>query len=169
MSIQAPSREEIMVVQAVRRWERNASGLAEVMASGRKPVALAKSLHAFVLLIWETDPNAVKVLPLRDSGLTLFELQVLYLVSEHRSGSPAKVHGLLEWWVPESLLDEARSRLSDIVAALDGLDMAFDSRPWVRTRLQTFMENRVKGQTLSARSIPRGPVRSGKRNFITLH
>ena len=164
MNIRAPSWQETMLVRTVRRWQRNASGLAEVTTCGREPVALAKSVHDFILPIWETDPVAVKVLPVRDSGLTLFELQVLYLVSEHRSGSPAKVRALLEWWVPESLLDEAWSRLSDIGAALDGLDIAFDSRPWVRTRLQTFMGNRVKGGTLAAR----GPVRSRKSNVVIL-
>ena len=141
-----PSKNEILVIRAARRWQRNAVGLAEVTPCGQTPVALSKALHGFIFLLWETDPNAVKVRSVRQEAFTIFELQLLYAISEHKFGSPHKVDELLNWWLPENLLDEGRSRLSDIAVALDDLDLTFDCRPWVQVQLRAGMDERVKGR-----------------------
>ena len=165
----APGPNEMLAIEAVRLFRYGVDNRAGVPTVGPSPISLRRALHSLMSLIWETDPAAVKLHRAGDTHLSLFEMHLLYVISEHVHGSGDTVDELLDWWFPRRLFDASKACLADIRAVLDDLDMTFDSRSWVRETLIAIMEKRTK----SARPAPSAayprPAGARTRSAISLH
>lgn len=165
----APGPNEMLAIEAARLFRYGVDDRSGVPTVGPSPIALRNALHSLMSLIWETDPAAVKLHRAGDTHLSLFEMHLLYVISEHGHGSGETVDELLDWWFPKRLFEASKACLADIRTVLDGLDLHFDSRPWVRATLIAIMEKRTK----SARPAPSAayprPAGARPRSAISLH
>ena len=138
------SEGEETVLQAIRRWRYSAVDLADVKIVGAERVRLAGAVRPFMDLLREADPYVVRVNRTTDPSMTLFELQLLYILSECRAGNSATTTELLDWWFPDRLVANARVLLEDFAFTIDTLALAFNSSAWIRDHLLSVTNKRIK-------------------------
>lgn len=138
------SEGEETILQAIRRWRYSAVDLADVKIVGCERICLGGALRAFMDLLREADPYVVRVNRTTDPSITLFELQLLYILSECREGNSETTTELLDWWFPAGLVANARVLLEDLASTIDTLALAFNSSAWIRDHLLTVTNKRIK-------------------------
>lgn len=111
---------ERLLLAAIRNWSRS-GGAGDGPGPAPEPVCAAAA--AFLALMRDTDPFVVRIRGGNDHRLTLFELQLIYAVSEWRTENQRTAYEVLEWWFPEVLIAEGRARLSRIAEAMDSLGL----------------------------------------------
>ena len=80
---------------------------------------LEVELEKFLNLLNDFDPFAVKTSHVLDPSITLFELQLLYLLSEARKKNILVVKELLNWWFPPDIFPHALLIINEIVRILN--------------------------------------------------
>ena len=70
-------------------------------------------------LLLEVDPFVVKLLPPFEPAKTLFEIQLLYVISEARQHNIEIVRSILYWWFPDPIVPEAERLIHQIAGALN--------------------------------------------------
>lgn len=164
-----PGPNEMLAIEAARLFRYGEDDRSGAPTIGPSPVALRKALHSLISLIWEIDPAAVKLHRIGDADLSLFEMHLLYVISEHANGSGDTLDDLLDWWLPRRHFDASKTCLANIRAVFDGLDMKFDSRPWVRAMLIAIMEKRTKCARPAPPAAYSRPAGARVRSALSMH
>lgn len=136
---------EGLVLLAIREWRGAApESIRSERASGRDgsaragaqevPSTLAEAVGAFLDLLWRSDPFIVRFNPVANKGLTLFELQAIYVLAEWRRGNNRTVHELLAWWFPNSQIAHGQALLAEVSEVLDDLGVEFRASKWVHAQ-----------------------------------
>lgn len=134
---------EGLVLTAIREWQgrpesqrdsragEGCVGTASAISGQDVPQELTSAVAAFLDLLWRCDPFTVNFNPLRNKGMTLFELQVVYVLGEWRRGNHATVHELLAWWLPDVLIAHGRALIAEVSEVLDDLEIDYRPSTWV--------------------------------------
>jgi hypothetical protein len=110
---------ETLIIQAMRR---NLDVGPDVWLPAESKVTFDKIetyMRLFIDLLRGQDPFAVKLRPLLDPKATLFEMQLLYAISEKRRGNDKTVAEVLNWWFPQTNVPEAQKILGGIATLLN--------------------------------------------------
>ena len=110
---------ETLIIQAMRR---NLDVGPAVWLPAESKVTFDKIetfMRLFIDLLRGQDPFAVKLRPLLDPKATLFEMQLLYAISEKRRGNDKTVAEVLNWWFPQTNVPEAQKILGGIATLLN--------------------------------------------------
>lgn len=135
---------ETTILQAIRRWRLNAVDLADVKVVGTEAIRLAAAARQFMDLLRDTDPYVIQVKREDEEAITLFELQLLYVISECRIGNTETTTEILDWWFPSRLVANAHALLAELTSVIETLSLEFNSSAWIRDCLLTVTENRIK-------------------------
>lgn len=135
---------ETTVLLAIRRWRLKTVDLLDVKLAGPEAVRLASVLRRFMDLLRDTDPYVIQVKREDEEAVTLFELQLLYVISECRTGNTEAITEILDWWFPVRLVAAARTLLTELAAEIETQSLDFHSSAWIRDCLLTVTENRIK-------------------------
>lgn len=135
---------ETRLVQVMRRFMDN--GLDDGEPIGGEPVyaRIEVPLMRFIDLLWKTDPYAVALHHRLDYDVSVFELQLLYVIAEKRAGNMDTVDELLGWWFPASLIPEARAALNTVTRILDEERIPLTSSTRLREHILSVSAGRVK-------------------------
>ena len=110
---------ETLIIQAMRRHIDVGS---DVWLPAESKVTFDKIetyMQLFIDLLRGQDPFAVKLKPLLDPKATLFEMQLLYAISEKRRGNHKAVSEVLNWWFPQANVPEAQEILCGVATLLN--------------------------------------------------
>ena len=160
---------ETLIIQATRRHLYRSQD-TWLSAENREAFdEIGPLLQIFIDLLRDHDPFAVKLRPLFDSKTTLFELQLLYVISEKHCGNEKTVTEVLHWWFPQDSVQIAQEILNDIATALNkaGLKM--------RTTRQLKARMLVASVSRNNRNVPSVSIKHGLNlkfknlNTETLH
>ena len=173
---------ESIVLQAIREWRGASPESKASSGTGREgaaraggaqtPAALADAVTAFLDLLWRADPFIVRFNPPTNTGMTLFELQTIYILAEWRAGNHRTVHELLAWWLPNTFIANGRALLTEISEVLDDLDIRFRPSKWVRAHFlgpQRFNRSGASKVPTGTRVAPAGVLWAADRFSRTLH
>jgi hypothetical protein len=80
---------------------------------------IEKNFRQLIELLIQVDPYIVKLRPLFDTKLTLFELQFLCVILAGYKGEEETVRSILNWWFPQNYITEAKYILRVIVDILE--------------------------------------------------
>lgn len=140
----ALSAEERTVLRAIRHWCRGSESSRARPTDGTTPEAVSVALRQFLSTLRDSDPFALNLRAADDMALTLFELQVIYVLSEHQAGHTGTTAELLDWWFPADLVATGDALLGDIADALERSGIALESGPWIRDYLLAFTARRAQ-------------------------
>ena len=135
---------ETTVLLAIRRWRLTTVDLVDVKVAGPESVRLSSALRQFMDLLRDTDPYVIQVKREDDEAITLFELQLLYVISECRTGNTEATAEILDWWFPVPLVANARTLLTELTSVIETQSLDFHSSAWIRDCLLTITGNRIK-------------------------
>lgn len=135
---------ETRLVQLMRRFLSD-DDMATVRGDdGPVYARLEVPLMRFLDLLWQADPYIVSLNHRYDYDVTVFELQLLYAVTEARAGNAGTFDELLAWWFPEHQIAEARTSLATVVHILDEEGMPLQSGARLREHILCISSKRVK-------------------------
>ena len=143
-SINVLNGTEITVLRAIRVLNPDARATAAARSpwSSQDPASLA--FLELLSLLFDTDPFIVRLRPAEDAFLTLFELQVLYAVSECNAGNDNTIEELLEWWLPAEKMAFGREKMNNVVNALRRKGIALNCSSRIRNYFLEFVINRIE-------------------------
>ena len=146
---------EALVLLAIRDWRGAVPESSRSDRAGRGgsagaephslPEALGEAVGAFLDLLWQTDPFIVRFNPPATKGLTLFELQTIYVIGEWRAGNRNTVHEILAWWFPDTQIAHGRALLTEVSEVLDDLNVDFRASKWVHAHFLGLGSDKVRG------------------------
>ena len=119
-------------------------------------------LTRFISYIWQSDPYVVKLNKPEDHSVTLFELQLLYAISEARIGSDNTVAELLAWWLPQNLIEPGKSVLAMIADLLSDYGMEYQSSVRLRMHILATLQKAVQSKRIFVLDLPMSATRSSK-------
>jgi hypothetical protein len=76
--------------------------------------------------------------------LRLFEVQLLYAISEQLAGKTMTTSEIIAWWFPVSEQSQARAALQSIGEGLSSAGVSIVSADWVRDYFQSMTLRRVR-------------------------
>ena len=126
-------------------------------------------LIQFISFLWRADPYVVKLNQRDDPVVTLFELQVLYAISEARGESEVTVDELLAWWLPQDLIETGRASLITIARLLNDFGMDQQSSDRLREQILETSFNRGKSKRIYGLDSPVSDPLNTKSTIQTLH
>ena len=131
---------EQAVISAIRRWR----DYPETVSCGVLPRVAREHIAALVAFLWRSDPFAVKVGTVFERELRLFEVQLLYSISEQLAGKTMTTSEIIALWFPASEQSQARAALQSIGEALSSAGVSIVSADWVRDYFQSMTLRRVR-------------------------
>jgi hypothetical protein len=131
---------EQAVISAIRRWR----DYPETVSCGVLPRVAREQIAALVAFLWRSDPFAVKVGMVFDRELRLFEVQLLYAISEQLAGKTMTTSEIIAWWFPVTEQSQARAALQSIGVGLSSAGVSIVSADWVRDYFQSMTLRRVR-------------------------
>ena len=134
---------EQAVISAIRRWRE----FPETVPCSVLPRAAREQIAALIAFLWRSDPYAVKVGMAFEKELRLFEVQLLYAISEQLAGQTMTTSEIIAWWFPASEQTQARAALLSIGEALSAAGVSIVSADWVRDYFQSMTLRRVRKNT----------------------
>ncbi|MBE90206.1 MAG: hypothetical protein CMM76_12310 [Rhodospirillaceae bacterium] len=111
-------------------------------------------LTRFISYIWQSDPYVVKLNKSEDHSVTLFELQLLYAISEARMSNDNTVAELLAWWLPRNLMESGKSVLAMIADLLSDYGMECQSSARLRMHILTTLRKGVQSNRMFVLDLP---------------
>ena len=126
---------ETLIIQSMRRQLEATQGAWLSTKSKVDFDDIDTQLRRFIDLLRETDPFVVKLRPLFDPKTTLFELQLLYAISEKRCGNEKTVSEVLNWWFPPAGVSEAHHILGRIAAVLNEADLKVHTTQQIKEQM----------------------------------
>ena len=117
-------------------------------------------LTRFISYIWQSDPYVVKLNRYADPSVTLFELQLLYAISEARVGSDDTIDELLAWWLPQNLIESGKSVLAMIAGLLSDHGMQCQSSVRLRMHILSSLQKGVQSNRIFVLDCPMSDTRS---------
>jgi hypothetical protein len=131
---------EQAVVSAIRRWRY----YPETVSCGVLPRVAREQIAGLVAFLWRSDPFAVNVGMAFDQELRLFEVQLLYAISEQLAGKTMTTSEIIAWWFPVTEQSQARAALQSIGEGLSSAGVSIVSADWVRDYFQSMTLRRVR-------------------------
>lgn len=110
---------DILIVQMMRNRTTSSARGSYVGKKQILYIRLEVKLEKFIDLLIDFDPFAARFSHVLDPSMTLFELQMLYLLSEARKKNILAVKELLNWWFPLDVFSQALLIINDIVDILN--------------------------------------------------
>ena len=131
---------EQAVITAIRRWRdfRECAPCKILTREAREQIAV------FISFLWRSDPFAVNIGVIFQQELRLFEVQLLYAISEQLAGKSTTVAEVVAWWFPASKQVQARESLQTIGDAMRVAGVSVVSADWVRGYFQAMTFSRVR-------------------------
>ena len=139
---------ERAVISAIRRWR----DYPETVPCRVLPRTVREQIAALVAFLWRTDPYAVNVGVIVEQELRLFEVQLLYAISEQLAGKTITTAEIIAWWFPASEQSQAREALQAIGDTLRSAGVSIVSADWVRDYFQSMTLRRVRRRSESSTS-----------------
>ena len=119
----AISSNETTFLCVARCWGR-------ISSSANGAISFTEPLHQFLDFLFECDPFLVRVNKLNSTNVSIFELQLLYVVFKGWTQNNRKVNEILEWWFSPSELPKGRLLLKTLINILNADNLEYESRPW---------------------------------------
>lgn len=141
MTMERLTPNEAAVVRAIRQWREVHDTL---QCPDILPTEVNKNIAAFVAYLWRTDPYAVNAGSIGDNELRLFEVQLLYVISEQLAGNSNVTSEILDWWFALDQQSYARTCLNSICVSMKLAGVSVMSSGWVREYFQSITLHRVR-------------------------
>ncbi len=146
---------EVQTIHAMRRFLSTCDGFWTNKKHATTLSLIDRPIRSLLNLIWRNDPFAVDLHRHQDPSVTLFEIQILYGISELRAGNHQTVEELLTWWLPEQDATNGFAMLSTIAGIMDDIGAERRQTDWFRAQIIALSALRI----LARRS--RAPRRHG--------
>ena len=93
-------------------------------------INVTKPLYQFLNFIAHCDPFLVKINKVHSTNISIFELQLLYVVFEGLARKNKRVDEILEWWFSPSELYRGRSLLRALTRTLHKYSLECETRSY---------------------------------------
>ena len=140
MTLDRLTPNEVAVIKAIRQWRK----FPETIPCAILTAETADQIAGFVSYLWRTDPYAVNVGSVLDKDLRLFEVQLLYVISEQMAGNNLTTSEILAWWFANDEQGCARASLNSICVQMQLAGVAVSAASWIRGHLQAMTLRRVR-------------------------
>ena len=146
MTLDRLTPNEVAVIKAIRQWRK----LPETTPCEILTAETAEQIAGFVAYLWRTDPYAVKVGSGLDNDLHLFEVQLLYVISEQMAGNNLTTSEILAWWFANDEQSYAKACLNSICVQMQLAGIAVSAANWIRGCFRAMTLRRVRGGSRDA-------------------
>ena len=114
----------------MRCWRRMPYSARNGINITRSSINVTKPLYQFLNFIAHCDPFLVKINKVHSTNISIFELQLLYVVFEGLARKNKRVDEILEWWFSPSELYLGRSLLRALTRTLHKYSLECETRPY---------------------------------------
>jgi hypothetical protein len=133
---------ERAIIIAIRRWQ-------ELQISVSCPIlsrAICKKISIFITFLERTDPFVIKTGSLFEQELQIFEVQLLYVLSEQQAGNRRIISELVPWWFASSDQAHAHKCIEEISLMMKSLSVNLKSEIWIKEYFynKTFGSSKIK-------------------------
>jgi hypothetical protein len=140
MTLDRLTPNEIAVIKSIRQWREFPGPIPCPIL----PHPAVEQIAGFVAYLWRVDPYVVDVGSTLDNDLRLFEVQLLYVISEQLAGNSITTSEVLSWWFSNDEQSYARSCLNSICVNMQLSGVAVTAASWVREYFQSMTLKRVR-------------------------
>ena len=141
MTMERLSSNEAAVIRAIRQWREVRE---PIQCPDNLSAEAIENIAAFVAYLWRTDPYAVNAGSIGDNELRLFEVQLLYVISEQLAGNTNITSEILDWWFALDQQSYARTYLNSICLSMQLAGISVMSSGWVQEYFQSITLHRVR-------------------------
>ena len=117
------SSNETKFLCVIRCW-------GKISPSSNSAINFTKPVHELLDFLFQCDPFLVRVNKLNSTNISIFELQLLYVVFKGLAQNNSKVNEILEWWFSPSELPRGRLLLKTLINILNEENLEYVSSPW---------------------------------------
>lgn len=141
MTLERLTPNEVAVISAIRQWRK----FPKTIPCPILPREVAEQIAGFVSYLWRRDPYAVNVGQSGENDLRLFEVQLLYVISEQLAGNLLTTSEILAWWFAADEQTYARASLDSVCVNMQLAGVAVTASSWIRDYFQSMTLKRVRG------------------------
>ena len=142
MTLERLTPNEVAVISAIHQWRR----FPETIPCSILSHEITELIAGFVSYLWKRDPYAVDVGQIVDNDLRLFEVQLLYVISEQLAGNSFTTSEILAWWFAADEQNHASACLNSICVNMQLAGVAVTASSWIRDYFQSMTLQRVRGR-----------------------
>ena len=117
------SKNEADLIRSVRLFNDNAYNNSPLAISHDVWPELQNIIRKLICLIQESDPFVVNLKHLNEETVSIFELQVLYVIESLRCGREGTTIEILKWWLPSVKIKKALCLVRTITYILDEIEI----------------------------------------------
>ena len=142
MTLDRLKPNERAIILAIRRWQKPPdSYFCPILSS-----AIYKDISIFITILEYKDPFAINVSQVFEQEFQIFEVQLLFAISEQLAGNTSVVSELLAWWFAASDQDHAFACLKRIAHSMESLSVTLKSVNWIQNYFYSKTSKNSKNQ-----------------------
>ena len=140
------SEGETHLLRTVRLFNKDRDNNSLVGESGKVSEGLHGVIGKLIWLVQECDPFVVNLNNLNDHTVSVFELQVLYVISSFRAGREKDTIEILNWWLPSVKMQKALCLIRTITHILDEIEIETPPPDRLTAQILAITQTRLRKQ-----------------------